>query len=192
VELLIATTKGHKIAQGQQPSPTPAQIEQRNEIISRVHDGQLSVEDAALELELAVTFVGRLLGRWRETGTTASAATAARHRMETKLAQDHNRQRYRQRGWLIEGSFAHTKTHRHTRRFQRRGRTACDAEWKLINLAGNIAKIHRRTATPAPTGPGIASANKASTYPTTRPKPTRPHRLRRPPTHRRIRQHQTR
>jgi hypothetical protein len=193
VELLIATTKGHKIAQGQHPSPTPAQIEQRNEIISGVHDGQLSIEDAAQELELAVTFVGRLLGRWRETGTTASAATAARHRMETKLAEDHNRQRYRQRGWLIEGSFAHTKTHRHTRRFQRRGRTACDAEWKLINLAGNIAKIHRRrTATPAPTRPGIASANKASTYPTTRPKPTRPHRLRRPPTNRRIRQHQTR
>ncbi len=73
----------------------------------------------------------------------ASPAALARHRMETRLAAESNQVLYRQRAWMIEGTFAHTKTHRRSRRFSRRGLAACDAEWKLIHLAGNILKIHR-------------------------------------------------
>ena len=74
---------------------------------------------------------------------TATDATRARHRMQTRLADPDNRDTYRQRGWLIEGTFAHTKTHRRASRFSRRGLAACQAEWTLIHLAGNITKIHR-------------------------------------------------
>ena len=72
---------------------------------------------------------------------TASHKARARHAMETRLAN--NKDEYRQRGWLIEGTFAHTKTHRQIRRFQRRGLKACNAEWFLTLIAYNIGKIHR-------------------------------------------------
>ena len=63
--------------------------------------------------------------------------------MQTRLADPDNRDTYRQRGWLIEGTFVHTKTHRRASRFSRRRLAACQAEWTLIHLAGNITKIHR-------------------------------------------------
>lgn len=82
----------------------------------------------------------------------ASEATRSRHRMQTRLADPDGRDDYRQRSWLIEGTFAHHKTHRKISRFSRRGLTACDAEWKLIHLAGNILKIHRHTINSRPSG----------------------------------------
>lgn len=74
--------------------------------------------------------------------TAASDATLAKIDMQKRLAVVANRDLYRQRAWMIEGSFAHTKIHRRSRRFMRRGIVACAAEWQLINLAGNINKIH--------------------------------------------------
>ena len=86
-----------------------------------------------------------------------SNAARARHGMQTRLAEPEHRDSYRQRGWLIEGCFAHTKTHRRTRRFSRRGLAACQAEWNLIHLAGNIRKIHQagrgRPNSPPPAPP---------------------------------------
>ena len=87
----------------------------------------------------------------------ASREAQAKHDMATRLADPDRRDSYRQRGWLIEGCFAHTKTHRRTRRFSRRGLAACQAEWALIHLAGNILKIHQarhsRPGTPPPPRP---------------------------------------
>lgn len=108
---------------------------------------------------------------------TASPKAEARHRMQTRLAE--HQDRYRQRNWMVEGTFAHTKTRRNIHRFQRRGLTACTAEWFLIHLAGNINKIHRHRTTgsgstpppPAPTGP-------------IRPRHHEPHNHRNHPTHR--------
>ena len=110
---------------------------------------------------------------------TATDATRARHRMQTRLADPDNRDTYRQRGWLIEGTFAHTKTHRRASRFSRRGLAACQAEWTLIHLAGNITKIHRAGPHQPDNGPhGLITA------PTTGPayRPTRLRTLPHPPT----------
>ena len=193
--LLIATTKTHKVGSGSD-GLSADQIDTRNRLIARVHAGELGIGDAAEQLGLAPNYVSRLLGRWRQSGTVATTATAARHRMEAKLAE--NQDLYRQRGWLIEGSFAHTKTHRNTRRFQRRGRVACDAEWKLVNLAGNIRKIHRRITAPPPER-CTPSANTSSTTRCRRPGDTRPappsarpHRMSWPHAYRHTRQHQPR
>jgi transposase len=85
-------------------------------------------------------------------GETASDAATARHAMATRLADPAHHRDYQQRSWLIEGCFAHTKTHRRTSRFSRRGLAACQAEWTLIHLAGNIRKIHQARCS-RPPGP---------------------------------------
>ena len=76
--------------------------------------------------------------------------------MHDRLARPHNRDLYKQRGWMIEGSFAHIKTHRGADRFLRHGLTACQAEWNLINIAGNLQKLHKKrfeTLKTPPAGP---------------------------------------
>ena len=109
---------------------------------------------------------------------TATDATRARHRMQTRLADPDNRDTYRQRGWLIEGTFAHTKTHRRASRFSRRGLAACQAEWTLIHLAGNITKIHRAGPHQPDNGPhGLITAPTGPAY-----RPTRLRTLPHPPT----------
>ena len=116
---------------------------------------------------------------------TATDATRARHRMQTRLADPDNRDTYRQRGWLIEGTFAHTKTHRRASRFSRRGLAACQAEWTLIHLAGNITTIHRAGPHQPDNGPhqpdngphGLITAPTGPAY-----RPTRLRTLPHPPT----------
>jgi len=191
MELLIATTKSHQV--GSDNNKVSSQvIEHRDEVIGRVEGGELCVSDAAQQLGISRSYASQLLGRYRNHGTVASTATVARQRMQAKLSQTAHRDLYRQRGWRIEGSFAHTKTHRSTRRFQRRGLTACDAEWKLINLAGNIGKIHRHTTRPHP--PFTTRSVLLTRPPTShqRPTPTRPCHLGRSSRHHRIRPHPTR
>ena len=58
---------------------------------------------------------------------------------------------YKQRSQLIEAVFGDRKENRHARRFRRRGLTAVNSEWKLINLAGNLQKLYRHTSLPATT-----------------------------------------
>ncbi len=154
IDLLIATTKTHQV--GKSP-PTSNDDPDRLGVIKRIDRGEMTVTAAAVQLGVSTTTVSKLLARYRHHGNLASTATLARQRMEHKLSEPANRDLYRQRGWLIEGSFAHTKTHRNSGRFLRRGLVACDAEWKLINLAGNLLKLHRRCAPPdgsdGPEGP---------------------------------------
>jgi hypothetical protein len=152
IDLLIATGKSHQVGEpGPDDSDTVARDRARLAVITRIDTRQITVGDAAKQLALSTSRVSVLLGRYRRHGSLASEATLARREMEHKLAESANRDRYRQRGWLIEGSFAHVKTHRNSDRFLRRGLTACNAEWKLINLAGNLLKLHRRpNPTPEP------------------------------------------
>jgi transposase len=156
VDLLIATTKTHKVG-AVHPEPDPERVERdraRIEVIERLEAGKLTLTQAATELGLSTSYLARLRDRYRDHGTLESTATIARVAMEAKLAHPDNRDRYRQRGWLIEGPFAHIKWHRATRRFSRRGLAACNAEWKLITLASNILKLHRhRTGGHPTTGP---------------------------------------
>lgn len=146
IDLLIATTKSHRV--GAPDDDKVARDRDRLGVITRIDTGEISIAEGARRLELSHSYVSKLAARYRDHGSLASEATVARRQMEHKLAEPTNRDRYRQRGWLVEGSFAHIKTHRNSGRFLRRGLTACNAEWTLINLAGNLLKLHRR---PKPT-----------------------------------------
>ncbi len=50
---------------------------------------------------------------------------------------------YRKRQATVEPVFAHTKFNRGIDRFQRRGRSACRSEWRLIAATHNLLKLHR-------------------------------------------------
>jgi hypothetical protein len=57
---------------------------------------------------------------------------------------------YRKRKAMIEPVFGHTKFNRGIDRFQRRGRSACRSEWRLITATHNLLKLHgHHTATAA-------------------------------------------
>ena len=84
---------------------------------------------------------------------TASAAAMARYLMQQRLAVDDNQEAYRARSWLVEGTFANVKEHRRSGRLLRRGRNACDAEWKLIGMGLNLSKIITYTRRAGPAGP---------------------------------------
>ncbi len=145
IDLLIATTKSHRVSEpAGEHDEAKRRDRERLPVIARIDDGEISIADGARRLGLSHSWVSKLVTRYRRHGSLLSEATLARLEMEHRLAQPANRDRYRQRGWLVEGSFAHVKTHRNSGRFLRRGLTACDAEWKLINLAGNLLKLHRR------------------------------------------------
>jgi transposase len=58
---------------------------------------------------------------------------------------------YRKRKAMIEPVFGHTKFNRRIDRFQRRGRSACRSEWRLITATHNLLKLygHQMTAAAA-------------------------------------------
>ncbi|MQB02328.1 MAG: transposase [Actinobacteria bacterium] len=63
-------------------------------------------------------------------------------RMARKLATKRGQSLYRKRAQMVEPVFAHRKT-RGCGRFMRRGRSACDSEWKLECTTHNILKVWR-------------------------------------------------
>jgi transposase len=81
---------------------------------------------------------------------TRSRSGPQYERMREVLAGEEGRQLYRRRQAMIEPVFAHTKIHRRTDRFQRRGLAACRAEWRLITAAHNLRKLWRRGLAPLP------------------------------------------
>ena len=100
-----------------------------------------------------------LYRRLRTTGTLQSSESLAWQAMTAKLVEPDNKALYKQRSPLIEGSFAHIKTHRRTDTFIRHGLTACQAEWHLINIVGNIMKLHKKVANTACGPPTSGSRN---------------------------------
>jgi transposase len=56
---------------------------------------------------------------------------------------------YRKRQSTVEPVFAHTKFNRRIDRFQRRGRSACRSEWRLITATHNLLKLHSHRMTAA-------------------------------------------
>ena len=63
--------------------------------------------------------------------------------MRRVLETDAGRELYVRRKSLIEPVFAQTKFNRRIERFQRRGRSACRSEWRLIAATHNLLKLHR-------------------------------------------------
>ncbi len=66
--------------------------------------------------------------------------------MEHLLRTPQGAAAYAQRSQLIEPVFGDRKHNRNTRRFRRRGLAAVRSEWALINLAGNLLKLHHHQA----------------------------------------------
>ena len=69
--------------------------------------------------------------------------------MRRVLETDHGGGLYRKRQGMIEPVFADTKFNRRIDRFQRRGRSACRSEWRLITATHNLLKLHRHQTVPA-------------------------------------------
>jgi len=69
--------------------------------------------------------------------------------MRRVLASERGGELYAKRQGMIEPIFADTKFNRRIDRFQRRGRSACRSEWRLITASGNLLKLHRHTTSPA-------------------------------------------
>jgi hypothetical protein len=61
--------------------------------------------------------------------------------MRRVLQTDFGRALYRRRQAMIEPVFGHTKFNRGIDRFQRRGRSAARAEWRLITATHNLLKL---------------------------------------------------
>jgi hypothetical protein len=63
--------------------------------------------------------------------------------MRRVLASELGQQLYRRRQALVEPVFADLKFNRKLDRFQRRGRSAVNSEWRLLNATQNLLKLHR-------------------------------------------------
>jgi transposase len=63
--------------------------------------------------------------------------------MRRVLSSDLGRETYRKRQQSIEPVYGHTKHNRKIYRFNYRGRQAVRAEWRLITMTHNLAKLHR-------------------------------------------------
>ena len=66
-----------------------------------------------------------------------------RERMDRKLLTRRGRRLYKQRSQIIEPVFGQTKTCRGIDRFQQRGLTNCQSEWKVICGTHNLLKLWR-------------------------------------------------
>ncbi len=64
-------------------------------------------------------------------------------RMTRRLLTKRGQALYRRRSVLVEPVFGQVKGARQITCFMRRGREACDSEWKLITLTHNLLKIWR-------------------------------------------------
>jgi transposase len=63
--------------------------------------------------------------------------------MRRVLATELGAALYRRRQALVEPVFAELKFNRKIERFQRRGRSAVNSEWRLVNATHNLLKLHR-------------------------------------------------
>ncbi len=63
--------------------------------------------------------------------------------MRRALESDAGHALYKQRQAMIEPVFAHIKHNRQADHFQRRGRSACRSEWRLITATHNLLKLWR-------------------------------------------------
>jgi len=63
--------------------------------------------------------------------------------MRRVLDTDNGGKTYRKRQRMIEPVFANNKFNRKLDRFHRRGRSAAQTEWRLINATHNLLKLHR-------------------------------------------------
>lgn len=133
-------------------------------VLQRVVDGELSINAAARELGLCWKTTRDLLARYQADGaagivrrrrangegpnpdTHAARDRRVKAEMDARLADPVGHARYKKRSQTIEPVFGQIKDPRGIRRFQRRGRTACESEWQLITATHNVLKLWRTAA----------------------------------------------
>lgn len=71
------------------------------------------------------------------------AGLSLTERMERRLRTKRGQTRYRRRAQIVEPVFGQAKEVRGFRRFSRRGRAACAAEWQLMCATHNLLKLWR-------------------------------------------------
>ena len=71
----------------------------------------------------------------------------ARDRMERTLLTKRGRRLYKKRGQTVEPVFGQIKSARGCDGFMRRGKAACDSEWKLLCATHNLLKLWRNGMT---------------------------------------------
>jgi len=184
IELLIATSKRSRVAEQDVSDTRIVRDRERIDVLRRIDAGKYSLCEAAKILGLSTSWVSQLRGRYRHHGSLASEPMLSWKAMSNRLTEPAKRELYKKRGWMIEGSFAHIKTHRRTDSFLRHGLEACQGEWNLINIAGNLRKLHHKrfeTTTTSPTGPSQESAQPISADQTAPAPYVAPKRRHRPP-----------
>jgi transposase len=96
-------------------------------------------------------------GKPRKDGKpSASRSDGLRAAMKAKLASDEGKARYAKRRETVEPAFGQIKEQQGARRFLRRGRRACNAEWKLLCGTHNLLKLWRHTVTQQAARPATA------------------------------------
>lgn len=106
----------------------------------------LSAEPGTPELFIATTKDWKQRKAMREQPPPRGRlpkAMSARDRMERKLLTRRGRALYTMRGQMIEPVFAQVKEVRGCDRFQRRGYSAAQSEWRLICATHNLLKLWR-------------------------------------------------
>ena len=71
------------------------------------------------------------------------ARLSRRDRMERTLLTKRGRRLYKTRGQTVEPVFGQIKSARGCDRFMRRGKAACDSEWKVLCATHNLLKLWR-------------------------------------------------
>jgi hypothetical protein len=91
-------------------------------------------------------------GKPRQDGQpSASKSDGLRAVMFAKLRSEPGKACYAKRKQTVEPVFGQLKEQQDARRFTRRGRRACEAEWKLLCGTHNLLKLWRYTRRrPAP------------------------------------------
>jgi hypothetical protein len=62
--------------------------------------------------------------------------------MRRKLSTGRGRELYAQRKITVEPVYGQIKYNRRVDRFQRRGRSAAQSEWRLVTATHNLLKLH--------------------------------------------------
>jgi transposase len=127
-------TAGERITRSSEPEPS-----EWIPIAEKVAAGEMSRRAAADALQVSVPRVKTMLNH--VTGM-APDPTLVRKAMDDKLAQPENVAIYRKRGVSIEPVFGNIKANLGFRRFQLRGRSGTNAEWRLICAVHNLLKLH--------------------------------------------------
>lgn len=94
-----------------------------------------------------------LIAPMRPTTRSTRARFPTRARMHRRLATPSGRARYRRRGAIVEPVFGQLKEARGVRRLSRRGRVACQSEWRLVCATHNLLKLWRHQRNRPPDGP---------------------------------------